>query len=170
MRTVDPSPEVPTPDPGFEIVHFVLGYHDGILDGIADYEGRPHHFELEAWGPPEKSWDSFRLTPLSSDVFRAAEESWDIWCRWERAHRAGEVGSPHGPNPALPGDEDRRRETAQVMAAWLASASATAFVAEAEFKPLLPDAWCGTVRGALQVRWKNATKAADVQRDRPGSR
>ena len=159
----------PRPDPGFEIVHFVLGYYDGILDGIADYQGSPHHFALEERGPPAESWDLFRLTPLTPDAFRAAEEGWDIWCRWERAHR-GELGSHVGSNPALPEDEDRQRKAAQVVAAWLASASGNAFVAEAEFKPLLSDAWCGTVRGALQVRWKNAVKAGDAHRDRPGSR
>ena len=145
----------PSLAPGFEIVHFVLGYHDGILEGIADWNGQPHHFEVYQSGPPDGPLDRYRLTPLSPEAFDAAVDTWGIWCRWEQAHRAGRVPYHPGPNPALPEDEDRRRRADEIVSGWLASSKAAAFLADAEFKALLPDAWVGTVRGACQVRWSS---------------
>ena len=63
---VDVTMNVPTVDPGFEVVHFVLGYYDGVLVGIADWHGVPHHFELEDDVAPEGDRrDRYWLTPLA---------------------------------------------------------------------------------------------------------
>jgi hypothetical protein len=140
-------------EPGFEIVHFVLAYYDGILEGVADCRGAPHHFHLEEPGAPEAPSARYRLTQLSPKVFAAFVDGWDIWCRWEAAHRAGRVGPQLGPNPALPEDEARCRDADQLVAAWISSSQAASFLADGEFKPFLPDANAGTIRSALQVRW-----------------
>jgi hypothetical protein len=66
--------EPPVPKPGFEIVHFVFGYYDGVLEGIADCGGAPHHFALEEQGAEDQVTDRYRLTPLSPEVFQAAVE------------------------------------------------------------------------------------------------
>jgi hypothetical protein len=140
-------------EPGFELVHIISGYYDGILDGLADWQGRPHHFELESPGPANQPYDRYRLTPLSPEVFSAAIEGWDIWCRREQAHRAGQVADHLGPNPALPQDEERRQQIDKLVADWIASSKAASFVVDGEFRPLVADAFIGTARGVMQVRW-----------------
>src|SRR4051794_26925964 len=122
--------DVPTVEPGFEIVHFVLGYYDGVLVGIADWQGTAHHFEHEDFGPAGEPRDCFRLTPLPPEVFRAAVDAWEIWCRWQRAHSAGQIAPSAGPNPALPEDETRRREADRIVDDWLVSSSAASFVSD----------------------------------------
>ena len=53
----------------------------------------------------------------------------------------------------LPADRARQRELDGIVSAAVAAAKAKAFIAHGDFHPLLEDAWCGTERGALQVRW-----------------
>src|SRR5512133_3399000 len=111
--------DVPVVEPGFEIVHFVWGYYDGILNGIAEWQGVPHqfeYFELESSGPQGEHWDRYRLTPLAPEVFRSAVDAWEIWCRWQQANKIGQAGPRSGPNPALPEDKARRCEADQVVA------------------------------------------------------
>jgi hypothetical protein len=145
---------IPTPDPGFEVVHFVLGYFDGVFVGIADWRGAPHHFELEddlaSGGEPQ---NRYRLTPLPPEIFRAAVDAWEIWCRWEHAQRDGLPALRPDQHPALPEDEEQRREAEQLVSDWLARSKAASFLACAELEPLIQGAQHGTVRGALQVRW-----------------
>jgi hypothetical protein len=74
---------------GFDIVHVVTGYYDGVLDGIADYMGGPHRFEIVSFDGA--AGDRYELTPLSEQAFAAAMEAWEIWQRWEVARRAGGV-------------------------------------------------------------------------------
>jgi hypothetical protein len=146
---------MPTPllEPGFEIVHFMLSYYDGILEGVADCRGAPHHFQLEDRGAPDEPRDRYRLTHLSPEAFAAFVDGWNIWCRWEAAYRAGRVAPHLGPNPALPGDLSRQREADVVVTAWISAARPTSFCALGEFKPLLQNVNAGTARGALQVLW-----------------
>jgi hypothetical protein len=135
----------PALDPGFELVHFVLSYYDGVREGVADHGGAPHHFEQEDEGD-ETDW-LCRLVAYPPEIFAAASESWDIWCRAAAARGPGEVYTD------LPEDVDRRRELDAIVSGWLAASEAESFVVSGDFKQLLPDARCGTVRGALQVRW-----------------
>lgn len=145
---------VPTVDPGFEVVHFVLGYYDGVLVGIADWRGVPHHFEVEYDLASEGELrDRYRLTPLTPEIFGAAVDAWEIWCRWERAHRDGRTAYRPGQQTALPEDEEQSRAAEQLVSDWLACSKVASFVACAKFKTLIQDAQHGTVRGALQVMW-----------------
>lgn len=151
----------PSLEPGFEVVHYVLGYYDGILEGVADYRGAPHHFKLEHWG--EEPDGLYRLTAVPPGIFAAMSESWDIWCRWVLAQRAGEVESHSSRDPALPADEARRRKLKRIVTRWMVSGKPRRFLMSADFEPLLQGAQRGTVRGALQVRW---TTVGDDSRHR----
>jgi hypothetical protein len=137
---------------GFDIVHVVTGYYDGVLDGIADYQGRPHRFQIGSIDGVAD--DRYELTPLSEQAFAAAMETWEIWRRWEAAYRAGGVPDFEvKPFPALPADRARQQELEGIVSAALTAAKAKAFRARGDFRPLLEGAWCGTERGALQVCW-----------------
>lgn len=139
MRTRAESPE-------FELVHFVEGFVDGVLNGTADFQGAPHHFVLCAAAPNRA--EVYRLTPLSVEAFGAVTEAWEIWRRWERAQR----DAPNHPAQllaALPEDRERQAELRGFISNWLAAAESRAFLAEGDFQQVSDDAG----QHSLRVRW-----------------
>ena len=111
---------------GFQIVHFIEGFTDGVLNGTADYQGTPHHFELRSAEPDAP--EVYRLTPLSPDLFDAVTEAWEIWRRWQAAP------SRDTPIPALPEDRERQATLRGFISSLLATAESTAFLAEGDFE------------------------------------
>ena len=83
-----------------ERIHGILGYYDGILDGVADFQGKPHAFVVE--GDTDAEAPRYRLKPLSADEFALFEEYWEMWRRWEDAFHRGEVSAT--PPAVLPTD------------------------------------------------------------------
>ena len=139
-------------EPRSEVVYFGILDQSGNPEGVADYEGVPHHFKPE-------SRNRYRLTPLSPDAFQAALDGWKIWCRWAAAVGAGRASPLSG--RALPDDEGRRREADRIVSDWLFVSSSLARVVSAEFKPVGPDGWHAPVVGAMQVQWKVAVTDRD---------
>jgi len=134
----------------FEVVHFVEGFVDGVLNGTANYRGAPHHFELRAVEP--NAAEIYELTPLSEQVFNAVNEAWQIWQRWERAQRHAAPPFAVG-IPALPEDRERQAELRGFISNWLAAAKGTAFFAEGDFEQVAADAARGTEHAQLLVKW-----------------
>jgi hypothetical protein len=58
----------------FEKVHAVTDYVDGIVAGVADFEGTPHIFLLD-----DEKTPSYRLTRLSGEATAHLAASLDIW-------------------------------------------------------------------------------------------
>ena len=67
-----------------ERVYGVVGYYDGVLDGVADFGGTPHAFVLDQ--DLDAPTPIYRLARLSPDTMKLFDESWQIWRRWERAN------------------------------------------------------------------------------------
>lgn len=142
--------------PAFEIVHFVEGFVDGVLNGTADYRGAPHHFELRSAEP--NAPELYELTPLSPEVFRAITEAWEIWRRWQRARAlTPDLFTPG--IPALPEDCERQAALRGFISNWLASAKATSFLAEGDFDQVAADPAQGIGHGVLRVRWTEPLQA-----------
>jgi hypothetical protein len=59
-----------------ERVYGVVNYYDGVLDGVADYQGRPHAFVLD--GDADSPLPIYRLSPLSFETKILFQEAWDI--------------------------------------------------------------------------------------------
>jgi hypothetical protein len=97
---------------GFERVYTVWDYHDGPRSGIADYLGRPHHYECQWNSSTDDYGERFRLTPIDDNVLSLALEQWGIWRIWENAFHRGEV--PQSTHPALP-DQNGRHEELEAM-------------------------------------------------------
>ncbi len=57
-----------------ETVFAVTDYVDGILAGVANYQGSPHAFVLVA-----QAESRYRLVPLSEDVVSELSASADVW-------------------------------------------------------------------------------------------
>jgi hypothetical protein len=145
--------------PGFEMVHFVEGFVDGVLNGTADYRGAPHHFELRSAEP--NAAELYALTPLSPEVFRAVTEAWEIWQRWQRARElAPALYTPV--IPALPEDRERQAVLRGFISNWLASAKATSFLAEGDFERVATNGAAGVQREVLRVKWSKSDGAAGV--------
>jgi hypothetical protein len=134
----------------FDVVHFVEGFVDGVLNGTADYHGAPHHFELRSAEPDQP--EVYLLTPLTAQVFEAVTEAWEIWRRWEQAQQAAVAPLADG-IPALPTDRERQAALRGFISNWLASAKESAFLAEGDFEHASADE-ATAVRGAgLRVKW-----------------
>jgi hypothetical protein len=93
-----------------ERVHGVVGYYDGVLDGVADFHGLPHAFELH--GDLDEEVLIYRLARLSPEAMTLFEEAWGIWLRWER-HPPTTVDS--NTVPALPRDRDRYAQLKPIL-------------------------------------------------------
>jgi len=130
----------------FEAVHFVEGFVDGVLNGTADYQGTPHHFELRSAEPNRA--EIYRLTPLSPEAFAAVTEAWEIWRRWQQVQRAA-ASDASALLAALPEDRERQAELRGFIGNWLARAAPSAFLAEGDFDQVTSDAG----QPSLRVKW-----------------
>lgn len=126
-------------DSRYEIVHFVEGFVDGVLNGTADCEGSPHHFELRSAEP--NAAEVYRLTPLPAEVFAAVVEAWEIWGRHGMAM------------PASPADRERLAELRVFITHFLEVARPGAFLAEGDFEEVAAHSGPGVARAALRVKW-----------------
>jgi hypothetical protein len=100
-------------EPGNEIVFTVTDYHDGPLDGIANFQGKPHFYERIFDSAIDDYSDMYRLTPVDDRTFRLAMEAWGIWCRWEVAFDTGRARMES--HPALPQDAARHQQLNDIL-------------------------------------------------------
>lgn len=110
----------------FEKVFTILDYFDGILSGIANFNGMPHYFERYA--DAEDDWgDYYLLKPLDDETFELAMEDWAIWKRW---YASNPLIKTH---PALPEDRQRHTELKILLAQKLTVNPNFDFRAQAKF-------------------------------------
>jgi hypothetical protein len=119
-----------------ERVYAVLDMYDGIRSGVADYLGKPHHFEREFSDELQDFLPTFLLTSISAQVLADVLESHAIFRAWEERFHRGEVGT--ATHPMLPGINERFLECTSRLKAAVADPSAHTCRASAEFVPL-PD-------------------------------
>ncbi|HEX5705059.1 MAG TPA: hypothetical protein VFX97_17810 [Pyrinomonadaceae bacterium] len=139
----------------FERVFTVNDYYDGPHSGIANYCGRPHHYECE-WDHEKGNYGStFVLTPITNETLTLALEQHEIFLRWERANLRGEiVDSTH---PALPGQNARYAELEEIIKGSLENASGSRHRARGVFRPT-PEQQPSLPKGVmreLEVEWAN---------------
>lgn len=134
-----------------ERVYGVVDYYDGVLDGVADYQGRPHAFVLD--GDADSLLPIYRLSPLSFETMTLFQEAWDIWRRWELAQAVSSANV--GVVAALPEDRARHDELASLLTAQLSvPAEATlrargAFARSPGSDPAQDGLW------AMEVEWSD---------------
>lgn len=145
-------------DVTFEIVHTVTDYYDGPRLGVANYGGVPHVYR-SLFLDDEDEWDvdRFELSPISPENLAVILEDWEIWRRFERAYKEGEVAWSGKEDEwgALPAELPRRRALAPLVEQVLTIDESQRIVARGEFRarenasPNLPP---GVMR-PLEVRW-----------------
>ena len=92
----------------FERVYTVTVYWDGPREGVADYEGVPHHYIAEWNDVRDEYAETYSLTPIDDVTLALLLEDWAIWSRWKVAFHRGEVDLAS--HPALPEDRVRYKE------------------------------------------------------------
>ena len=131
-----------------ERVHGVLGYYDGVLNGVADFRGQPHAFELH--GDLEHEVLTYRLAPISPETMSQFEEAWAIWLRWEQ-HLPAMVDSTT--IPALPQDRSRYALLKPILDAALKVPADSLLLARGEFAQRSDADPQRDGRWALDVEW-----------------
>lgn len=134
-----------------ERVHGVLGYYDGVLDGVADFQGHPHAFVLDSGH--ESAAPVYCLTPISSETMELFDEVWQIWLRWERSN-VDDVGPDT--IPALAQDRERYAEISPKLDELLSTRTSASFMARGEFLPRVDADPQKDGRWAMDVVWSEA--------------
>lgn len=138
-------------EPGYQRVHTMTDYYDGPRKGIADLDGRPHLYESEWDDLADNYAFTFRLSPVTADIFALATESWHIWLRWETAFHRGQT--TQDTHPALSKDRTRFLELEPVLEAKLRIDEVNYVRAHGDFKPFPNPGWSGVGFVPLQVKW-----------------
>ncbi len=116
----------------FETVHTMTDWYDGPRRGVAIVNGRPHLYE-SCWSDIDsEDIDQFVLSPISSELLTAALEDWEIWTRWERAHKAGLTTVES--HPVLPEDRERHMALEPILRKQLVINEQTKIAATAVFR------------------------------------
>ncbi|MFI7316976.1 hypothetical protein [Streptomyces venezuelae] len=78
---------------GFERVYTESEWYGEPWAGLADIDGKPHHFEIDH----SRQGDEYRVWPASEAVAELEREQWAIYARWYERREAGEVGQESHP-------------------------------------------------------------------------
>src|SRR5262249_51197457 len=100
--------QLPNQSSSDNLVHTLIDYWGGPIEGVADYRGSLHYFKA-VFDEEKDDWsDIFLLTPLNAETYQLFLGSDRIWLRWKEAHERGQTSDES--HPALPEDRERRAE------------------------------------------------------------
>jgi len=136
---------------GYEIVFTVRDYHDGPRSGVANFLEQPHFYECVFDERTDDYSNSYLLTALNQNVFRAAIENWEIFLRWRKAFDLGKVNRET--HPALPQDKERFEETKRVLDLAIESGRGKALQLRGEFEVLGEPKPPFDILTPWQVKW-----------------
>jgi hypothetical protein len=137
----------------YERVIAVWNWHDGPRTGVADYDGRPHHFSCEFDEQEDEYSNTYLLSPVDEQALSLVHESQAIWQQWELAFHRGEVTLQT--HPALPGQNPRFAELHEILDSYTASAG-TRIRVKGEFRWLSREVGLRTADD-LEVQWSEPT-------------
>lgn len=132
----------------YERVYTMTDYYDGPRGGIANFRGTPHAYA--SLFAEDEYTDVFELRPVDDETLRLALEDWEIWLRWDDAHKSGIVNLDT--HPALPTDRARHDEIEPVLAARFAALPGPVIRARGNFRPTHGHENAGGGRW-MEVQW-----------------
>ena len=88
-------------------VYTMTDWYDGPCEGVADFQGKPHHCCCQTGYEPYDEPSGYRLTPLDEEAFQLEIEDWAIWLRYYTACQEGRATAEM--HPALPEDPQLAR-------------------------------------------------------------
>lgn len=124
-------------------------------------QGRPHLFE-SCWNDIDTDQEPiYLLSPISRDLLAAVIEDWEIWLRWSKARKAGEVSD--GESRAMPEDRIRYAELAELLKVELKIDENNKTAATASFR------FANDLESGMEAEWTFVElDAAKDKRDRYG--
>ncbi len=131
-------------------VYTVTDYYDGIVAGVADFNGQPHYYECILEDEFDNYSQVFLLHPIDAETFHLALEDWDIWERWNDAREQGKVSLET--HPALPEERERHDEISKILKSRLVVDSEKDIKAKAVFEIIEPKRQ-GKYIASFQVKW-----------------
>lgn len=135
-----------------EVVHTVWEYYDRPREGIADLDGRPHHYVAEWDDEQDEYADTYRLSPIDGETLALALEKWEIWRRWRDAFDRGRTDIDT--HPALPSARERHDQLQEALHERLARPSRRVIRKRGEFRAHAgADITSGPAGSAWEVRW-----------------
>jgi hypothetical protein len=114
-----------------EPIHTVDLFHDHPIEGIANFEGSPHHFQCEFDREADEYGDEYCLTPISASTLNSATEKWQTWLRWKSAFKACRASLDT--HPALPDDRGRYEQLQSEISKAINDRRSQSFRARAQF-------------------------------------
>ena len=123
-------------------------YYDGPRLGVAELRGVPHIYEAEFDHSSEEYGDTYFLSPIEPSLLALVLEDWEIWLRWEAAHRRKDVTLES--HPALPPERARHEELKSIIGERLKTDPNNRCYVKAKFSHVRSNSeWSGTL-----VEWK----------------
>jgi hypothetical protein len=124
----------------------VNDYYDGPRLGVAEYRGVPHIYEAEFDHSSDEYGDTYFISPIKQELLSLVLEDWEIWLRWEAAHKRGEASVDT--HPCLPSERMRHEELKCLIGDRLKTDPTNRLYFKAKFTASEP--------GVLLVQWKRS--------------
>lgn len=145
---------------GYERVFTVTDFYDGPRQGVANFNGTPHFYDCIFSYQEDGYSNSYRLTPISIQLFDFAMEDWAIWKRWEQAFYKGMATQES--HPALPADRARHEEIKAILGKALCSDMKNCIVRIAYFTVMENPKLTKGILRPLQVKWVEPESEAET--------
>lgn len=113
-------------------VYMVWDIYDGVRSGIADFNGKPHHFKSRFDDEADDYSEVFDLKRVDEETLRLALEQWAIYRKWEADYHSGKV--PLDTHPGH-GGIDKRYDELELLLKQRISETSVCAQANAEFTP-----------------------------------
>ena len=130
----------------YEKVHTVNDYWDGPVEGVADYQGKPHKFNLLFDENEDDYSTDYELQKISTKEFDLIILSWSLWIKWK--NKKDKTKEEIDSHPVLPKDKKEREIIEAQLKKLTESRDSTKFKVKGFFKRL------GSEHHDFEVHWK----------------
>src|SRR2546421_11425063 len=72
-------------------LYVVLDYFDGPIEGVADFQGKPHYFVAEFDEERDSHTTRYQLSPLSAETIRSVLATHRAWIEKQHARRSIDI-------------------------------------------------------------------------------
>jgi hypothetical protein len=117
---------------GYEKV-YSYDWYDGLRSGVADFNGHPYYFESQWEDLNTDESDSFKLSPISTDLLSIVIECWRLWKKLEESYKQGLPSQET--HPFLPSDAVGGKKLDQVLKSELKLDETNYIRVKADFVP-----------------------------------
>tara|TARA_R110002073_G_scaffold335466_1_gene527516 strand:- start:146 stop:559 length:414 start_codon:yes stop_codon:yes gene_type:complete len=130
----------------YEKVYTVNDYWDGPIEGVADYQGKPHKFKLLFDKNEDQYSTDYELQKISTKEFKLILQSWSLWIKWN--NKEGKTKEEFDSHPVLPTDKEELEKIEAQLRELAESNDSNKFKIKGFFNRL------GTEHHDFEVQWK----------------